>query len=353
MSSLGKIWSPNEWGKLREIIIGSPRNAFVEDYSDISIQCAYRPTPEAIAKQIQQKMPQSVIDETLEDIDQLTRVFKSLGVAVHRAEDFDHAQTIKSTDWEVWQESGINVRDLTLIHGDLVIDCPTPTRCRHFESLNVRAFFTEYLRRSDHAWMVSAPKPRLLDSCYDLTADCGLHEVEPIFDAANCVRLGKDIVVDTNNTANRFGIKWLQQTLDIYYGQGKIKVHPLNTLSPDHLDVVLIPLREGTLLVNPEYVTQDNLPEIFRSWDIIRGPEMVPQGYSIGAPKASNWIGLNALVINGEEKTVLIEERQIELIRLLERKGFKPIPVSWRHGRDWTGGLHCVTLDVHREGELF
>src|SRR5215510_2119862 len=128
MTALQKLWSPNEWGKLQEIIIGSPRNAFVDDYSDISIQCAYRPTPETSAKQIQQKMPQSIIDDTLEDIDNLTKVLQSFDVTVHHAKDFDFTNTIKSNDWEVYQESGLNLRDLTLILGDLVIDCPSATR---------------------------------------------------------------------------------------------------------------------------------------------------------------------------------------------------------------------------------
>ena len=33
---INKIWSVNEWGKLKEIIVGRPHGAFVPDFTDIS-----------------------------------------------------------------------------------------------------------------------------------------------------------------------------------------------------------------------------------------------------------------------------------------------------------------------------
>ena len=61
---------------------------------------------------------------------------------------------------------------------------------------------------------------------------------------------------------------------------------------------------------------------------------------------------MNVLVLDGEERTLIVEERQTELLRCLRRNGFHPIPVRWRHGRTWGGGFHCVTLDLHRDATL-
>jgi len=158
-------------------------------------------------------------------------------------------------------------------------------------------------------------------------------------------------VLDLNNTANASGLRWLQQTLDRHHGAGVVRVEGV-TLSPDHMDVVIVPLCEGTTLINPLYVNPANLPDCLRGWTLIPAAEMVPQGYACGTCKASNWIGLNLLVIDGEDRSVLVEERQTPLLKLLEQHEFRPIPVRWRHGRSWGGSFHCISLNVHRDGVL-
>jgi hypothetical protein len=352
ITSVNKIWSVTEWGKLNEIIVGDPTGAFVPDLTDLSQQSFDRTPPSEAPLQVKGAMPQSVIDETLEDIKGLETVLQKLGVVVHKAQPRDYTQELVGPDWHCQQESGINIRDLTFIHGDLVIDVASPTRGRYFESFNIRSYLLDGCRRQKSSFFVSMPRPQLSDSTYNLKQPVGVADHEPLLDAANCVRLGNHIIVDTNNTANRSGALWLQEMCSRHFGEGKIKIHLLDKCSPDHMDVIIVPLREGTFLLNPTYVRDDLLPKEFSKWDRIYAPEMEPQGYSIGAPKASNWIGLNVLVIDGEKKLVIVEERQLKLIRVLESQGFEVIPVRWRHGRTWGGGFHCVTLDVNRDGNL-
>lgn len=350
-SVLSKIWSVNEWGRLHAIILGNPRGAFLPSMKDLSQRNFDRVGEFEIKPPAPGPMLDWVIEETLQDLDGLEEALTSCGVAVHRADHLDSTHPVRSPDWSADQESTINIRDMTLIHGDLVIEAPSPTRGRYFESFAVRELLDTYIYGCGNGWYVSPPRPRLRNHTYDLKRSQGINETEPLFDAANCVRLGNDIIMDVNNTANILAATWLQKAMDAYYGQGRVRIHPVK-LSPDHIDVVIVPLREGAALINPKYVRRDQLPSCLDNWDLIEAPEMVPQPYHSGTPKASNWIGLNLLVIDGQEGAVIVEERQLPLIKTLEKNGFTPIPVCWRHGRSWGGAFHCVTLDVHREGEL-
>ena len=217
---------------------------------------------EEVKMAISSKMPAQVVDETHEDLEQLRRVLVDQGVRVINGLTLDCTFPVESPYWKAEQESAINLRDLTMIHGDLTIDAPSPTRGRYFEGFAVRKLFLEYYKQRNYFGLLCPPRPQLFDNTYDLSRECGINETEPLFDAANCMRLGRDIIIDINNTANLAGAQWLQSTLDCYHGRGVVKVHTVS-LSPDHIDVVFIPLCEGTALINPNYVTDDNLPDFF------------------------------------------------------------------------------------------
>jgi len=62
---------------------------------------------------------------------------------------------------------------------------------------------------------------------------------------------------------------------------------------------------------------------------------------------SSPWAGLNVMSIDAQ--TVLVHDRQTELIKLLEKQKVTVVPVRMRHCYTMLGGLHCTTLDVVRE----
>jgi glycine amidinotransferase len=53
-----------------------------------------------------------------------------------------------------------------------------------------------------------------------------------------------------------------------------------------------------------------------------------------------------------DPQTALVEERQLPLMRLLERHRITAVPIRLRHARTLGGGAHCVTLDTRRRGAL-
>jgi N-dimethylarginine dimethylaminohydrolase len=65
---------------------------------------------------------------------------------------------------------------------------------------------------------------------------------------------------------------------------------------------------------------------------------------------SSPWVGMNFLSINPE--TVIVDERQENLIRLLEDRNFTVVTVRMRHIYTQGGGIHCATLDTVRDSLL-
>ncbi len=85
-----------------------------------------------------------------------------------------------------------------------------------------------------------------------------LTEFEPVFDAADMCRVGKDVFIQHGLVTNNSGIEWLRREL-----ADLVRIHechfPHDKL-PIHIDATLVPLRppkglygtEGLVLYNPE-----------------------------------------------------------------------------------------------------
>ena len=61
-------------------------------------------------------------------------------------------------------------------------------------------------------------------------------------------------------------------------------------------------------------------------------------------------MGLNFLSI--DPNTVVVDERQTALIKLLEKRKFTVVPIRMRHIYTQGGGIHCATLDTVRDSRL-
>jgi hypothetical protein len=70
-----------------------------------------------------------------------------------------------------------------------------------------------------------------------------------------------------------------------------------------------------------------------------------------------DWVGyaeetvfdVNVLVL--DEHHVCINNMNPTVIEFLKKHNMEPVHVPWRHRYFWDGGLHCITLDLEREGE--
>lgn len=331
----------NEWGKLRETFVGVIDNANMPTHG-IDLHAINYADKKVIPSEELGFFDQKVYDETYEDLESLVSLLKDAGVKVRRPKPIDTQKIISNGLWETTQYYTFCPRDSVSVIGDLIIESPMSLRSRQYETLSFREDFIEYM--NDGAKWISAPRPMLKDESYQLDdlSKLTLTEKEPVFDAANILKCNNDILYLVSNTGNKLGAKWLQNILGKDY-----KVHVLeNMYSYAHLDSTIALLREGLCLLNPARVNENNMPEVLKSWDKIWSPPMVDVGYH-KVQRASVWIGVNLLSV--DEKTVIVDNSQKELISELKKHGIESLDCKIRHARTLGGSFHCVTTDVNRD----
>jgi N-dimethylarginine dimethylaminohydrolase len=347
MIPMSLVWSCNEWDPLEEVIVGNPLHARFPT-ADPSTRLAEFPD-RSLEEIPQGPFPRRIIEETEEDLDAFVAVLTEQGVTVRRPETWPHEARFSTIRWESQGFYNLCPRDILLVIGDQIIETPNVIRSRAQESLSYRALMLDYLR-SGARWY-GAPKPMLLDALFDVdrTRPTPRND-EPAFDAANVLRLGRDLIYLVSSTGNEMGGQWLQIILgdafrvhflkDVYFGS--------------HIDSTFVALRPGLMLCNPARIGSETLPEILKQWDVIYSPPMENTdrydadylSKSIG----SEWIDMNLLSI--KPNLVVVDRDQTALIRLLEKQGIDVIPLKLRHSKMLGGGFHCVTLDIRRRGTL-
>lgn len=341
-----KVQVHTEWDPLEEVIVGIADGArvprpdvglFAIDYADVCRR------PEDIPSG---PYDPQVIDEANEDLDGLVKVLEQAGVTVRRPQATDPARPFGTPDWASDGEYNYCPRDVLLFIGDLMIEAPMTLRSRYFEPFAYRHLLTEYFE-SGGRW-ISAPKPQLPDETYRANPQDGrfIQDREPIFDAANVLRIGRDILYLVSRSGNPLGCRWLQRVLGDDY-----RVHPVEGVyDGTHIDSTITLVRPGLVVLNPDRVRPDTVPSVFRHWDIIWSPPMVDTAPPGRHARGSVWQGMNFIMINPE--LAVIDDRQTALIREVEKYGIDVIPLQIRHARTLSGGFHCVTLDVRRRGPL-
>lgn len=334
----------NEWDPLEEVIVGQAVNAQIANPDRGLFAVEYREY-KSIDNIPSGRYSKRVIEETEEDLAELVAVFVKLGVIVRRPEVWDHSRSFSTPDWTTNGQYNYCPRDLFVAAGDCIIEAPMTLRARTFETLSFKRILLDYLQ-SGSRW-ISAPKPRLVDETYNLDEAHGLaiREDEPVFDAANVLRCGRDILYLVSDTGNRFGAYWLQTVLGSEY---RVRAYD-NVYRGSHVDTTITLVRPGLIVVNAERVHPGNLPDMFYGWDVIYLSDVVDIGYT-NTSYASKWIGINFIMVNPD--LAIVDHTQIPLIRELGKRGIGIIPLKLRHARTLGGGFHCVTLDVRRKGTL-
>jgi N-dimethylarginine dimethylaminohydrolase len=329
------------------VIVGNPLNARFPT-PDPSFQLAEFPD-RPLDHLPRGPFPPRIIEETEEDLDAFVAVLTELGITVKRPETWRHEAKFSTIHWESHGFYNYCPRDVLLVIGDQIIETPNVMRSRAQETFSYRGLLIDYMRAG--ARWYGAPKPMLLDSLFDVDPIRPMPRGdEPVFDAANVLRLGLDLIYLVSRTGNDLGGQWLQTILgetfrvqflrDVYFGS--------------HIDSTFAALRPGLMLCNPSRVNSDHLPAILKDWDVIYSPPMENtdrfdadyRSKSIG----SDWIDMNLFSITPD--LVVVDRDQTALIRLLEKRGLDVIPLKLRHSKMLGGGFHCVTLDVRRRGTL-
>ncbi|MFC6883819.1 hypothetical protein [Actinomadura yumaensis] len=342
---MGPVSVHNEWDPLEEVIVGSVEGARIPA-PDLSMHAVGHPHLSSADQIPSGPFPDEVIERTAAELDELERTLTGMGVRVRRPDARDKKAVIATPDWQSDGFYDYCPRDVLLAIGDTIIEAPMVHRSRLLEPFAYKSILVEYLRGG--ARWISAPKPRLLDDMYDADAPEGrrLRDHEPAFDAANVLRFGTDILYLVSDSGNALGARWLQAALGDRY-----TVHACEGLYPGiHVDSAITPLRPGLLLLNPVQVSEKRLPAFLRDWDRVWAPPMADLPLADHHLPCSEWVGMNSLVVAPGK--VILDDRQHELIRVLEQHGVEVVRQRLTHARTLSGAFHCTTLDVRRTGTL-
>ncbi|MBT2380013.1 amidinotransferase [Streptomyces sp. ISL-111] len=350
------VSSHNEWDPLEEIIVGRLDDATIPSGHPV-VSCNVPPW----AARFQglaagRRYPRRLIEPAQQELDGFVSLLHSLGVTVTRPDAVDHRRRFATPDWSSRGFCNTCPRDSMLVIGDEIIETPMAWPCRYFETHSYRRILKDYFRRG--ARWTAAPKPQLTDELFekDFRAPGAdepmryiLTEFEPVFDAADFVRAGRDLFVTRSNVTNAMGIEWLRRHLGPGY-----RIHEIESRcrTPMHIDTTFLVLAPGKALVNPDYIDVDRLPAVLDSWDILVAPEPEPVKDLVlrTTSMCGRWLSMNILMV--DEKRVVAERHHTGMLRALERWGFEPIPCDLMHYAPFGGSFHCATLDVRRRGTL-
>ena len=305
----------------------------------------------------------ATVEKANEELDYFVHVLESRGIRVDRPTPLQWNQPAQTPDFSTKTLFGcMPPRDVLLTVGSEMLSAAMMMRCRYFEYLAYHPLMLKYFQEDPSFRWEQAPRPRLTDASYKLdyftditpekllqkarNLDFVTSEHEPLFDAADILRLGKDLFVQHGLTTNRRAGDWLQRHFPDH------RIHMINfpdDPNPIHIDATFVPLRPGLIINNPVRRLPDSQRRIFEAndWEILdaalpahdRPP---PLCYS------SVWLSMNVLVL--DQKTVCVEASEFNQTEQLDSLGFEVIPIPFRNAFSFGGGLHCATADVRREG---
>ena len=351
----------NEWDPLKHVIVGKADNCCIppsEPATDPKIP------EDSDMKGMHGPRSQESIEKANLQLDGLAKILEKKGIKVDRPTPLNFNQKVGTPDWEIGSMFGcMPPRDVILTLGNEMLEATMSYRSRWFEYLCYRPLLQKYFNEDPKMKWESAPKPRLTDKSYRFNylsegisnqerlemvkrKEFVTTEEEPLFDAADILRMGKDLFIQNGFTTNIKGANWIGRHFSEH------RIHILNfpgDMYPIHIDATFTPIRPGLIINNASRQLPEYQKKIFynNDWDIIDAAqpahnEPPPLCYS------SIWLSMNVLVL--DPKTVCVEASEVYQAEQLDKLGMEVVPVPFRDAYPFGGALHCATTDVYREG---
>ncbi|MDD5084503.1 MAG: hypothetical protein PHE61_00470 [Candidatus Omnitrophica bacterium] len=322
-----EIGVSNDWGKLREVMVGYPDASIITDYhSSLSW------LTEQIKKEMEKnagKIDAEVFPENAKklkkQIEDHVKILEDFGVKVHRARrTFAHPEEAAYLDQIQRGCQPFGGEDYFNVIGNnvILIDALRPV-FRRKQIYLVRPVLEEILKGSN-ARYVAMPPP---SPHYD--------DKEMFLENGDVLRDGRNIYVGfSGHGSSEAGIAWLQQFLGPEY-----KVHTIR-MAPHtfHLDALMSLNRPGLLTYYPELLP-DGLPEPLKKWEKIE----------LKVEKGDIWAAAcNTLAL--DEKTLILAAEYKKFAGEYEKRGIKVI-TSNHYGMtmSYGAGPRCLTGVLRRD----
>ena len=339
------VWS--KWDPLKKVVIGT---------------CVSPQYFEHVANmEIREKLQQIVI-ETQQDLDNLAEVCTNLGIQTYRvdatqqgfAKPLDPGKKAKGIRSMLYPRDQLAVIGNHLISADKYI---------MFNNLYPQFITQDILQRST-PW-------------YELHHKHKIADIVP----PSWTLVGKDLFIDTGMESG--DLTYTNQTIRESVENWLAKWWPEITLHwvniGGHNDSCFHTLKPGVLLSLHDVMAYEDtfpnwdicylpdasyktIPEFIDAKDMTDGKFWIPgEEKNVGLLNyinewLDNWVGfveetvfdVNCLVV--DESTVLVNNYNKQVFDFLKKHKMEPIICPMRHRYFFDGGIHCVSLDLYREG---
>lgn len=352
------INSNTSFGKLKEVVVGREL-ALAKRMSDITFRQFYR---EALDEKIYEspfdsyQVSMELIDLRNQQLDNLADTLTNLGITVHRPDVLDKIIPFTTPSFKSEMSSASNVRDVTWVYGNKLIETPTFVRNRYYENSLLYDVYNKAYDKGRGGQWIKAPLTELTENTIDLGHWGDSRDYNNIpdnyvmaIDGAQFLRIGRDVIVNINSYNQWLGYEWIKSFFP------DTDFHVLH-VADNHIDGCLICLRPGVFLVNPLYPNiRDMLPAKFRTWKYLYPKDLSANIDVTGMTdidiRLASSRGMDVNVLSVDENTVIISDRAHGVKDILEKNGFNVIEVKLENGEIFAGGIHCSTLDLVRNDE--
>ena len=335
------VW--NKWDKLKTIMLGTCHP--LEFYDGIKNDKIRDPLLK-------------ITEETLQDLDYYESVLKDFGCEVLRPPtEYDRIDTWDALEPGKFRfpihRNSLQPRDFQVVVGNKCV-------ISHFDNKGIRDTLIKYNRKD----LIIDPSAFKSITGSDDTVDT--------WDGPFITLVGNRIYLD-NKMFTEHSKKWFKnQFPDFEYVEVSIG---------GHSDACFMTLKPGAILSVYDIQPYE---ETFPGWDVcylpdprwdkvspfldmkdkVDGQWWVPgEEYNDAFIEfvntwLSKWVGyveetvfdLNCLVLD-EHHVCVSNDKNENVNAFLKKHNMEPVHIPWRHRYFWDGGLHCITLDLEREGK--
>lgn len=312
-----------------------------------------------------------ILNETKEDLDNLADYLTKLNIKVHRPTVGNFPDIIDMGKFKVFNATQpIVPRDQYFVYDKTIYQTYTSMPDRYVDSYSYYEIFSFFFEEG-YNW-ISQPPPMLKNFTEDskwYTAGKQIYEVELknklLWHTANMYKCGDTIITNTSGPGTQLGLEWVRKNID-----AKIVSNP-NTHMKNfgHIDHGFYMIDDDTviclseqwipkLLRNKKIINLEGLYESFPYVEYFTKTHNGQDKLSVEwlDKWLSEWKGYaqevafeaNVLVL--DSSNIVFSTHQPKVFDLLNKHGINCHVCNIRHGMFWEAGIHCLTLDVKREG---
>lgn len=320
----------NEWGKLKEVIVGRvPDNTRFNSVTH-SVNMVLDDELKKLEAQYAGEIIKDIIPDVFEiiksQVQDLVNTYGDEGVKVYQARPLTNEEDQFLENLAVGG-APIYMRDPVLVIKNKIIELGLKTPFRRKEIFAIREILETKAREDHNVDYISMPQP--LPVKPTMTSD----GPGPFLEGGDIFIMDNDIFIGNSSLAsNKAGINWLNNLLSPEgYTLHEVKLK--NNII--HLDCILSIIKPGLCICSTEGLL-NGMPEYFRDWEVIDA-----------TLEEAHALGCNTMCL--DENKVLIGKEHSRLINELNKRDVDVISVQMDVVSKMGGGIRCLSHPLVRK----